>query len=110
MASERKKTMIVVIATIETTAGNRDALLAVFKNLVPLVLAEEGCIEYAPMIDVATPLTGQPPRENVVTMVEKWASLEALQAHLASPHMAAFRKASESLRLQLNLQILEPGL
>ena len=102
--------MIAVIATIETSAGNRGALLAAFKDLVPRVLAEKGCIEYGPMIDSATDLTGQPPRENVVTMIEKWASIEALTAHLASPHMLAFRKATESLRLEIKLQILAPGL
>jgi quinol monooxygenase YgiN len=102
--------MIAVIATIEAAPGNRGALLAAFKELTPRVLAEKGCIEYAPMIDVATKLTGQPPRENVVTMIEKWASVEALEAHLASPHMTAFRTATESLRLQLKLQVLEPGL
>jgi quinol monooxygenase YgiN len=102
--------MIAVIATIETGAGNRGALLAAFKELVPRVLAEKGCLEYGPMIDLSTNITDRPPRENVVTMIEKWASVEALQAHLASPHMIAFRKATESLRLELKLQILEPGL
>jgi quinol monooxygenase YgiN len=102
--------MITVIATIEAAPGNRAALLAAFKELVPRVLAEKGCIEYCPMIEVETKFTGQPPRENVVTMVEKWASLEALEAHLAAPHMTAFRSATEAMRLQLTLQILEPGL
>jgi quinol monooxygenase YgiN len=103
--------MIAVIATIETAAGNRGALLAAFKELVPRVLAEKGCIEYVPMVDFTKSLPGQPPpRENVVTMLEKWESTDALKAHLASPHMIAFRKATESLRLELKLQILEPGL
>jgi quinol monooxygenase YgiN len=103
--------MITVIAAIETKSGNCGALLAAFKELVPQVLAEKGCIEYAPMIDLETSLPGQPPpRENVVTMIEKWESIEALQAHLMSPHMLAFRKATESLRLDLKLQLFVPGL
>ena len=102
--------MICVIATIETIDGRRDELLAVFRNLVPTVRAEEGCIEYIPMIDSATGMAAQSPvRENVVTVVEKWESVAALEAHLATPHMADFRRATEPLRLRLRLQVLQPA-
>jgi quinol monooxygenase YgiN len=99
--------MICVIATIETAPGRRDELLKVFEGLVPKVLAEQGCIEYAPMVDL--PNDKIPLRENVVTMVEKWESLAALEAHLASPHMAEFRNQTAPLRLSLSLQILQPA-
>jgi quinol monooxygenase YgiN len=97
--------MICVIATIETAAGRRDGLLAVFEKLVPQVLAENGCIEYAPLVDVPCDLATT--RPNVVTMVEKWESLVALEAHLATPHMAEFRKQTADMRLSLSLQILQ---
>jgi quinol monooxygenase YgiN len=100
--------MVAVIATIETKPGSREALLAIFKDLVPKVLAEKGCIEYTPMIDLETSLTGQP-RGDVVTMIEKWEDVAALEAHLMTPHMLEFRKATESLRLDLKLQVLVPG-
>jgi quinol monooxygenase YgiN len=100
--------MIAVIATIETKPGGRAELLKTFAELTPKVLAEKGCIEYGPFVDLETNLTGTP-RENVVTMIEKWASVEALEAHLVSPHMVAFRKSTESLRLGIQLQILSPG-
>jgi quinol monooxygenase YgiN len=99
--------MICVIATIETAPGRRDDLLAVFKTLVPQVLAEQGCIEYGPTIDVACELAQS--RPNVVTMVEKWESIAALQAHLATPHMADFRRQTADMRLSLSLQVLEPA-
>jgi quinol monooxygenase YgiN len=103
--------MIAVIATIETKPGSRGALLKAFKELVPQVLAEQGCIEYAPMVDAETSMPGlPPPREDAVIMLEKWESIEALQAHLASPHMAAFRQATGSLRLSIKLQILAPAM
>ncbi len=102
--------MICVLATIETTAGGRDNLLTVFRELVPQVRAETGCIEYTPMVDVSDGLEGQPPgRDNVVTVVEKWESVAALEAHLATPHMAEFRVRTASLRLRLTLQILQPA-
>ena len=96
--------MICVIATIETAAGRRKDLLAVFQGLVPKVRAEKGCIEYAPMIDV--PCEFAAVRENVVTMVEKWESLAALEAHLKTPHMDDFRKQTADMRLSLSLQVL----
>jgi quinol monooxygenase YgiN len=99
--------MISVIATIETASGRRDDLLKVFEKLVPQVLAEEGCIEYATMIDLPCNLTTV--RANVVTMVEKWESLAALEAHLATPHMADFRVQTADMRLSLALQVLQPG-
>ncbi|MCC6124728.1 MAG: antibiotic biosynthesis monooxygenase [Pirellulales bacterium] len=102
--------MIAVVATIETKPGRRAALLEVFEKLTPQVLAEQGCIEYAPMIDFAVSLPGQPPpRENAVTVLEKWESIEALEAHLMTPHMIAFRKATESLRAETKLQLLVTG-
>jgi quinol monooxygenase YgiN len=102
--------MICVVATIETVAGRRDKLLSVFKELVPTVRAEKGCMEYATMIDVASGLPVQGPlRDNVVTVVEKWENLAALEAHLATPHMAEFRRQTESFRLGLSLQVLEPA-
>jgi quinol monooxygenase YgiN len=42
-------------------------------------------------------------------MVEKWESVEALQAHLATPHMAEFGKQGAKLRLGMTLQVLTPA-
>ena len=49
-----------------------------------------------------------PPRENVVTVVEKWESLEALRAHLAAPHMAEYRARVKDLVAGVKLQVLQP--
>jgi quinol monooxygenase YgiN len=97
--------MICVIATIETVAGRRDNLLAIFRKLVPQVRAEKGCIEYAPTVDLDCDLAAV--RPDVVTMIEKWESLAALQAHLATPHMVDFREQTADMRLNLRLQVLE---
>ena len=102
--------MICVIATIETAAGRRDDLLAVLQTLVPKVLAEKGCIEYAPMIDTPSGIGVQGPiRPNVVTMVEKWQSLAALEAHLNMPHMATFFAQTADMGLSLTIQVLKPA-
>jgi quinol monooxygenase YgiN len=102
--------MIHVIATIELAPGQREAFLAEFRKLVPLVRAEAGCLAYGPAVDV--PDTGiavqVPPRENVVTVVEQWEGLEALRAHLQAPHLVAYRSRVKDLVLGSRLQILQP--
>ncbi len=101
--------MIHVIATVEVRPGKRDALLAEFRKNVPNVRAERGCIEYGPTLDARTDIKAQIPyRENAVTIVEKWESLEALNAHLAAPHMASYRERTKDLVEKVTLQILQP--
>src|SRR5262245_2875421 len=102
--------MIVVIATIEVNEGQRDALLAEFHKVVPLVRAEAGCREYFPTVDAATEL-GVPTalRPNVVTVVEKWDSLDALRAHLGAAHMAEYRARVKDLVKGVRLQVLQPA-
>ena len=102
--------MICVLATIDLVPGSRDKFLAIFAELAPQVRAEEGCIEYAVMIDLPTNLPVQPPaRGDTVVIVEKWASVEALEQHLMQAHMQEFRKATDALRRNLSLQVLEPA-
>ena len=100
--------MIRVIATIELAEGRRDDFLTVLRQLVPKVLAEEGCLEYGPWVDLPTGVPAQPEvRHHVVTVVEKWEGIEALEAHLMAPHMLEFRQTTESMRVGVTLQILE---
>jgi quinol monooxygenase YgiN len=102
--------MIHVIATLEVRPGRRSALLAEYRRLVPLVLAEAGCIEYGPAVDVASGLGVQPPlRENIAVIVEKWQSLEALRAHTQAPHMVAYREAVKDIVVRVELLVLEPA-
>ena len=101
--------MIHVIANIELKPGARDAFLKVFRALVPKVRAEAGCLDYGPTVDAATGIGAQIPiRDNVVTIVERWESLDALKTHLAAPHMAEYRQAAKDLVVKVTLQVLEP--
>jgi quinol monooxygenase YgiN len=61
------------------------------------VRAEEGCIEYGPAIDVAG--HRDPFGPDVFVVIEKWTSVEALAAHAASPHMAAYAGRMRELDL-----------
>jgi len=101
--------MIYVIATAELKPGTRDAFLAEFRRNVPNVRAEKGCIAYGPAVDVPSGIKTQIPlRDNVVTVVEQWESLEALQAHGVAPHMAAYRERVKDFVVRVSLQVLEP--
>jgi quinol monooxygenase YgiN len=102
--------MIHVIATIEVADGKREAFLAEFRRIVPMVRAEAGCIEYGPAIDVAAGLAVPTPlRKNVVVIVEKWESLDTLRSHLGAAHMKEYRLRVQDLVVGVQLQVLEPA-
>ncbi|MCO6454983.1 MAG: antibiotic biosynthesis monooxygenase [Pirellulaceae bacterium] len=101
--------MIIVLATVEVAAGRRDEFLAEFRQVVPLVRAEVGCLEYGPAIDLPTNIAAQPAaRPDVVVIVEKWESIETLEAHLIAPHMLAYRARVKPLVAGTTIQVLRP--
>lgn len=83
--------MIHVIAFITAKPGQRDALLAEFHGVIPLVHAEAGCIEYGPVTDAPdfggfqTPLG-----PDTFAVVEKWETADLLRAHAVADHMKAY--------------------
>lgn len=99
--------MIHVVATITVKPGKRAAFVELFKNNVPNVLAEEGCVQYAPAVDTESGIDIQSKDEHTVTVIEKWETVEALHAHLAAPHMVTFREATADLTEGLDLRVLE---
>lgn len=101
--------MIQVIATIELKPGCRDDFLPLLNENVPKVKAEDGCLAYDPFVDVDSGLPFQGEiRQDVVTLVEAWSSIEALHAHLKTPHMAAYRDAVKDLVINVTIQVLKP--
>ena len=101
--------MIIVVATIEIEDGRRDEFLAEFRGVVPAVREEQGCLEYGPTVDLPTSIPAQPdPRANVVTVVEKWGSVDDLEAHLIAPHMLQYRLRVKSLVKQTTIHVLKP--
>ena len=99
--------MITVVATVNCTPGHRDDFLREFRNIVPDVLKEEGCIEYGPTIDAATGLDNQHTDSDRVTIVEKWDSVDALKTHLTAPHMQAYRPKVKAYVASSELRVLE---
>ena len=98
-----------VLAIITAKPGLRDQVLALFRANVPAVHAEDGCIEYGATVDTpnASPrqtLFG----EDTFVVVEKWQSLDALKAHAAAPHMAAYGASTKDMIANRVIHVLSP--
>ena len=98
--------MIDVIASIHIKRGFRDEFIQKFKANLPAVLAEEGCIDYYPATDVESKLGIQKKDPDVVTVVEKWESIEALQAHAKAPHMMSFRETVKEITEDTSITVV----
>jgi quinol monooxygenase YgiN len=102
--------MIHVLAVVTAKPGLRDSILAAFRANVPNVLAEQGCIEYGAAVDAENALPFQTrygPETFVV--VEKWESMDALKAHAAAPHMAAYGAKTKEMIASRVIHILSPA-
>ncbi|MCE7869084.1 antibiotic biosynthesis monooxygenase [bacterium CPR1] len=73
--------MIHVTANIEVQPGKEEDLVAAMAAVVGPTRAEEGCLEYH--------LHRSPEVSTRFLMIERWASPEALAAHLQTPHIKA---------------------
>jgi len=99
--------MVYVIASISVKPEGKAKFLEIFKANMPAVRAEAGCWGYHPTVDTETGLPPQRLNPAVVTIIEKWSSLDALRAHLAAPHMAAYREKVKDLVTGLELKVLQ---
>src|SRR6476646_4652950 len=100
--------MIHVVATITVKPCTRDRVLEAFRWLTPAVRAEAGCVEYQATVDVPTTIAVQDgPRPDVVTVIEKWESVAALDAHGTAPHMTEYRAKVKDYVVGVKLQVTE---
>ena len=96
--------MVHVFARMEINPGCMEKFMEVLNNNIPTVLAEDGCIRYEACLDVNPETRGK-----YVSIVESWKSEAHLKAHLATPHMAAFREAVKTLRANSVVTVVEPA-
>ena len=101
--------MIHVIAVITAKPGKRAEILQHFRANVPNVRAEKGCIEYGAAVDAENALAFQTKwGPDTFLVVEKWESMDALKAHAAAPHMAAYGARTKELIASRVIHILTP--
>ena len=98
--------MIHVIASVHVKEGQLSKFIELFKSNIPNVLAEKGCVEYFPTIDMPTGLPPQELNENIVTIIEKWESLEDLMEHPSTPHMAEFQRKEKDFVEKMSFRVL----
>ncbi len=102
--------MIHVIAIITAKPGMREAILREFRANMPAVHAENGCIEYGPATD--TPDMGKIQTQfgaDTFVVIEKWETPEALKAHAAAPHMAAYAAKTKDMIASRVIHVLSPA-
>ena len=101
--------MIHVVAVITAKPGKREEILKHFRANVPAVRAEQGCIEYGAAIDAENALSFQTRwGPDTFLVVEKWESMDALKAHAAAPHMAAYGAKVKEMIAARVIHILSP--
>ena len=101
--------MIHVLAIITAKPGMRDRVLEIFRANMPAVHAEDGCIEYVPVVDaeeVGSFQTKLGPDAFVV--VEKWESLRHLNDHAAAPHMKEYGERTKDMLASRVIHVLSP--
>jgi quinol monooxygenase YgiN len=102
--------MIHVIAVITAKPGQRETVLQHFRANVPAVRAEKGCIEYAAAVDAdPAPAMQTQYGPDTFVAVEKWESMDALKAHAAAPHMAAYAGKVKDMIASRVIHILAPA-
>ena len=102
--------MVHVLAVITAKPGKREEVLRHFRANVPAVRAEKGCIEYGAAVDAEAALPVQTRYgTDTFVVVEKWESMDALKAHAAAPHMAAYGAKTKELLASRVIHILSPA-
>jgi quinol monooxygenase YgiN len=101
--------VIHVIAVITAKQGKRSEILEHFHANVPNVLAEPGCIEYGAALDAeGAPAIQAKWGADTFLVIEKWETMDALKAHAAAPHMAAYAAKTRELIASRVIHILTP--
>ena len=83
--------MLIVAGSIIAEPGGREPFLSAVQPMVAATLEEAGCREYA--------FTPDPNDDNRVLLYELWDDQSSLDAHFASPHMAAWQETRKGLAL-----------
>jgi len=102
--------MVHVIAIVTAKPGKREEIRSAIRANLPAVRAEKGCIEYGPAVDA----DGIGPFQtkagaDTIFVIEKWSDADALRAHTAAPHMAAYGAKVKDLIAGRVIHVLTPA-
>jgi quinol monooxygenase YgiN len=98
--------MIQVVAVITAKPGQRENILEHARANLAAVRAEDGCIEYGPVIDADAGAFQAKLGPDKFMVIEKWESMDALNAHAVAPHMKEFGKKIKDMVADRAIHIL----
>jgi len=81
--------VIIVIARIEVDPVDLDRLRPALDAMMRATWEESGCLSYSVAIENEA--------GGVISVVERWADEAAMQEHVGSAHLAAFKRAMEGV-------------
>ena len=94
--------MLLIVGTIRLPGKGVVAAWAGMVRMVEASRAEDGCLDYAYAEDVID--------RGLIHIRERWRDRAALEAHFATPHLAAWRESWPSLGLgERDLVLYEVG-
>ena len=99
--------MINVIASVKVKSGKASEFIEMFKSQAVNVRKEKGCIDYFPAVDVKTDFPPQVRDEDVVTIIERWESMDALMNHLATPALRQQQENEKHLVEDVVVKVLQ---
>jgi quinol monooxygenase YgiN len=82
--------MIVVQVEVIVEPGAASKAVDAVKKMEQATRQEPGCLKYAFAVDITDP--------GMIRVIERWESMDAIKAHMVSPHMAEFNKAVGALQ------------
>lgn len=87
--------MIIVVSKSEIREGKLEEYKGIAARLVEETRKEAGCISYDLCQDVDN--------SNILTFVEKWESMQALDAHMQTPHFTEIVPKLREMRVSSEL-------
>lgn len=99
--------MIHVIASISFKSEKLHELKEIYQVFAPKVEDEPGCILYSPTADFSTEIPTQVTDNSIITVIEKWESLAAFEAHLVAPHVQQFREDIKGIVDKVTIKVLQ---
>ncbi len=86
---------LTIVANIHANPDQIDLVKAELEKLVPITRAEKGCIQYDLHRDNENPAH--------FMFYENWESREQWQTHMNTPHLAAYKKATNGAVAEFTL-------
>jgi quinol monooxygenase YgiN len=92
--------MIYVIAELGLKPGMADKAVIEARKVVAGTVKEDGCIFYDMHRSIHDP--------DKLVVVERWKSREALDQHMHTPHLKAWREAGKEFLVSRKVEIISP--